>query len=128
MDRTIDKKESFLVLLFISVFSLMLILFSIRGINIARDLTLQANMERISSTLFEYYISNDSFPASEKCNLKDSCLSLKEKIDVFVYQDIFYESNKKDYIIYGRSFQDGKTFFVLDSNLIMEKVLILPEL
>lgn len=128
MNRTIEKKESFLVLLFISIFSLLFLLFSIRGVNIARDLTLQANMEKVGSTLFEYYISNDSFPASEKCNLKDSCSSLKEKIDVYVYQDIFYESNKKDYIIYGRSFQDGKTFFVLDSNLTMEKVLILPEL
>ena len=128
MNRTIDKKESFLVLVIICIFSLLLVIFSIRGVNIARDLTLQANMERISSTLFEYYISNDSFPASEKCNLKDSCPSLKEKIDVFVYQDIFYESNKEDYIIYGRSFQDGKTFFVFDSNLTMEKVLVLPEL
>jgi len=125
MNKDLNKKESILVLLVISIFSLLIVVFSIRGVNLARDVTLQANMGKVNASLIEYYLANGSFPISEKCDLKDSCL---QREDVFVYQDIYYQSNGKDYILYSRSFKDKNIYFVIGSDLIFKKVLFVPEL
>jgi len=125
MNKDLGKKESILVLVVISIFSLIIVLFSIRGVNIARDLNLQSSMEKINTSLIEYYLTHGSFPVSGECNLNLSCL---EGIDIFIYQDIYYQSNGKDYIIYSRSFQNKNIYFILGSDLIFKKALAVPEL
>ncbi|MDD3032815.1 MAG: hypothetical protein PHF88_02495 [Candidatus Pacebacteria bacterium] len=125
MNKDLGKKESILVLVVISIFSLIIVLFSIRGVNIVRDLNLQSSMEKINISLIEYYLTYGVFPVSEECNLNLSCL---EGIDIFIYQDIYYQSNGKDYIIYSRSFQNKNIYFILGSDLIFKKALAVPEL
>lgn len=128
MNKKLEKKESLLVLLAISFFSLGVVLFSIRGVNLAQDLTLQANMGSLQTRLMEYYLEKGFFPKAETCNLKEDCSSFKKEIDIFVYQEIFYKSNGQDYFLYSPSFSNRKIYFVMGSDFLLKELIEVPEL
>ncbi|MGI6340614.1 MAG: hypothetical protein ACOX0B_00200 [Minisyncoccales bacterium] len=128
MKKTLDKKQSILVLLIISLFSLSILCFSIKIMDSAKDLNLEATMARINTLIMEYYIQNNIFPKEELCNLKKDCLNFREKINIYLDQDIYYTSNEKDYILYSPSFVNKNIYFVTNSNFLINKVLKVPEL
>jgi hypothetical protein len=128
MQRSLDKKQSILVLLLISIFSLSILIFSIGVINNARDLKLQANMSGINGLLIGYYIDHNVFPREELCNLKKDCINFRKKINVLMDHDIYYISNEKDYILYSPSFANKKIYFVTGPDFSMDQVLEVPKL
>jgi len=128
MNKVIDKKQSIFVLLLISAFSLLILIFSIRIINNAKDLNLQADMTRVNTSIIEYYIHNSIFPKENRCNIKEGCVNLNEKIIIFVDENIYYTSNEKDYILYSPSFVNNKIYFVTGFDFLLKKILEIPEL
>ncbi len=128
MKRTLDKKQSILVLLLISIFSLFIVIFSLKVLNQAKDLNLEADMARINASLIEYYIDNNVFPFEKLCNLKNNCSNFRKKIIVAVNKDIYYNSNEKDYILYSPSFVNKKIYYVTGPDLIIKRSLEVPEL
>lgn len=129
MKKIIDKKESLLVLVIISIFVLIILGFSINIINKVKDLTLQANLSSINTLILEYYLERNSFPEENNCNIKEDCFNLKKKIlTLFTKDDIYYNSNGKDYILYSPSFINNKMYFLTGSDLLIEKVLEIPKL
>ncbi|MDD3046332.1 MAG: hypothetical protein PHH88_01525, partial [Candidatus Pacebacteria bacterium] len=98
-------------------------------INKVKDLTLQANLSSINTLILEYYLERNSFPEENNCNIKEDCFNLKKKIlTLFTKDDIYYNSNGKDYILYSPSFINNKMYFVTGSDLLIEKVLEIPKL
>ncbi|HOI60326.1 MAG TPA: hypothetical protein PKU93_03310 [Candidatus Pacearchaeota archaeon] len=128
MKRTLDKKQSILVLLLMSIFSLFIVIFSLKVLNQAKDLNLEADMARINVSLIEYYIDNNVFPTEKLCNLKKDCSNFRKKIIVAVNKDIYYNSNEKDYILYSPSFVNKKIYYVTGPDLIIKRSLEAPEL
>lgn len=128
MKKTLGKKQSILVLLIISLFSLSILCFSIKIMDSAKDLNLEATMARINTLIMEYYIQNNIFPKEELCNLKKDCFNFKKEINVCLDQNIYYISNEKDYILYSPSFVNKNIYFVTNSNFLINKVLKVPEL
>lgn len=129
MNKNFNKKESILVLVIILVFSLIVLGFSINIINRTKDLVLQANLSSINSLILENYISKNVFPKEDHCNIKNDCFKLKKEIlTLFSEDDVYYNSDGDDYVLYTRSFTDNKVFFVTGSNLVIDTVFIIPEL
>jgi len=128
MKRTLDKKQSILVLLLMSIFSLFIVIFSFKVLNQAKDLNLQADMSEVNVSLIEYYIENNIFPTEKLCNLKCDCLNFKKAISILIDEDIYYNSNEKDYILYSPSFVNDKIYYVTGPDLIMTKTPEVPQL
>lgn len=121
MKKTLDKRQSIFVLMLMSLFCLFILFFSLKVLNQAKDINLQAEMSRINVFLLEYYIENNFFPKEASCNLKKNCLNFKKEINIFIDKDIYYNSNEKDYTLYSPSFGDNNVYYVTGPNLVITK-------
>jgi hypothetical protein len=68
MKRTLDKKQSILVLLLISIFSLFIVIFSLKVLNQAKDLNLEAIAESLLFACLLY--RHNGYSICELCHLK----------------------------------------------------------
>ncbi|MDD4662086.1 MAG: hypothetical protein PHG24_02280 [Candidatus Pacebacteria bacterium] len=129
MKKNFDKKESIFVLVIISVFSLIVLSFSVNIISKTKDLILQANLSAINTLILENYLQKNHFPKENNCNIKNDCFVLKKEIlTLYSEDDIYYNSDGENYVLYTQSFTDGKIFFVTGSDLTIDRVFIIPEL
>lgn len=92
----------------------------------AKDLYLEASITSISTLLMEYHIKQGFYPEEGLCNLKNECFDFKREISIYVDQDIYYMSNKKDYILYSPSYLNKKIYYMIDSDFSLKKVRDVP--
>ncbi len=124
--KGIDKKQSILVLLIMSILSLLVLSFSLKAMDRAKDLYLEASITSISTLLMEYHIKQGFYPEEGLCNLKNECFDFKREISIYVDQDIYYMSNKKDYILYSPSYLNKRIYYMIDSDFSLKKVRDVP--
>ncbi len=91
-------------------------------------MNLEAVLVKLNANIVEYYVLNNVFPEEDLCNIKDNCFNLKSKVKFFTNKDIYYASNKKNYILYSSSFKKKNIYFVIDADFTLRKSLEIPTL